>query len=275
MRNPYLKLLKGLLTASILQNLNSDYIGILYSGGVDSSILLKILIDEIGVDRIIPVAVGEKGGYDIKNALNGAKELRLNLNACFLNKSKIDSTFNIIMDLNIVSEVEKLGIAIPLFIGMNFLSQNKLKCVFLGQGADELFGGYKKYTELYRASKRNSIQTMMESDLLSLINDQLPMEKEIANYFGLRSFYPFLSPEVIKYAQSVPIDQHIINKEGELIRKAILRKLAVNIGLSVRIANQPKKALQYGSGTVKLLRKLAKDAGFPNLPTWFEDVSHS
>ena len=73
-----MRLLKGHLTTSILQNLNFDTIGILYSGGVDSSILLKILIDEIGVERIIAVTVGEKGGYDISNALNGARRMIAN-----------------------------------------------------------------------------------------------------------------------------------------------------------------------------------------------------
>ncbi len=270
-----MRLLKDHLTAIILQNLNSENVGILYSGGIDSSILLKILIEEIGIDRIIPVTVGEKGSYDLNNALSGAKELGINLKTCFLEKSLIEITLDKILDLNVISEVNKLAIAIPLFIGMNFLSENKIKCVFLGQGADELFGGYKKYAELYKNSGKDSIRTLMDSDLASLMTNQLVMEKKIAKYLGLRSIYPFLSPDVIKYAQSTPIDHHIIYKEDDPIRKALLRKLAVDIGLPTRIADQPKKALQYGSGTVKLLRKITKDAGFPNLRMWFEETFHT
>ena len=261
-----------LLTSNIRQNLCSEEVGVLYSGGIDSSIVLKILIDQIGINRIKPVTVGIRESYDIKNALDGAQELGINLNTCFLDLPLMNSTINKIFELNVVSELGKLTIAIPLFIGMNFLSQKNIRLVFLGQGADELFGGYKKYAEMYRESKED-IRKVMNNDLDSLITNQMNMEKQIANHFGISLVYPFLSPSVIDFAKSVPITEHIVGNEEQPIRKALLRKLVLNLEMSSRMSNQPKKALQYGSGTVKLLRKIAKDAGFSNLPLWFKQIT--
>ncbi len=265
-----MNLLLDHLTSIIRQNLCYENIGILYSGGLDSSIILRILIKEIGVNRIHPVTVGVKGSYDIENALKGARELNIDLNLCSLNNSVISNTIESLSKLNVVSEISKLLIAIPLFVGMRYLSLNGIKHVFLGQGADELFGGYKKYVELYRNSSEIKIRKMMDSDLLSLTTDQMVMEKRIGDYFGISLVYPFLSPDVIKYAKSIPIKEHIIGRRDHPIRKAILRALASNLDLSPIMASQPKKALQYGSGTLKLLRKIAKDAGYPNLPSWFD-----
>ncbi|NJE02542.1 asparagine synthase-related protein, partial [Thermococcus sp. JdF3] len=45
------------------------------------------------------------------------------------------------------------------------------------------------------------------------------------------------------------------------IRKAILREVAVELGLPKWIAERDKKAAQYGSGAQKLLKKLAKSEG--------------
>ncbi len=265
--------LKDYLSDFINQNLSIEEVGILYSGGIDSSIIIKILIEEIGIKRIKPVTVGAKESHDVQNALNGARELGFELNVCLLDSSVVNSAIERIFEMNVVSDVGKLAIAIPLFVGLKFLSQKDVRVVFLGQGADELFGGYKKYAELYRESKEAEVSKMMHNDLLSLVTDQTIMEKQIARLVGITLVYPFLSPTVIKFAQSIPIRKHIIENKDQPIRKALLRKLAENLGLSPKIFNQPKKALQYGSGTVKLFRKIAKEAGYSNLPLWFENIS--
>ncbi|MHA1976130.1 MAG: asparagine synthase C-terminal domain-containing protein [Candidatus Hodarchaeales archaeon] len=263
------------LTTFISQNLSSEDVGVLYSGGIDSSIILRILIDKIGKNRIKPVTVGVKESYDIYNALDGAQELGINLDICYLDFSRINSAIDRIGKMNAVSDVGKLAIAIPLFLGLQFLNQNNIKLVFLGQGADELFGGYKKYADLHKESKDVEIKEMMKNDLASLLTNQMVMEKQIAKLHGITLMYPFLSPNVITFAQSVPISEHIVGNKDEPIRKALLRKLSVYLDFSSRMSNQPKKALQYGSGTVKLLRKIAKDAGYPNLPIWFQKISQT
>ncbi|MHA2290359.1 MAG: DUF7411 family protein, partial [Promethearchaeota archaeon] len=120
------------LTDYIKQNSHSEEVGILYSGGIDSSIVLKILIQEIGSNRVKAVVVGMRKSYDIQNALNGAKELGIKLNICLLDSSVINLAIDNILEMNVVSEVGMLAIALPLYLGMRFLLQNDIKRVFLG-----------------------------------------------------------------------------------------------------------------------------------------------
>lgn len=111
----------------------------------------------------------------------------------------------------------------------------------------------------------------MNSDLKSLQNDQIIRERKMAHHLGLDLIYPFLDSEIITRAEYYPLTTHIEQtRQGEFIRKALLRKLAQKLGLSKDIAEQPKKAIQYGSGTVKLLRIIAKSSNYQNIPEWFQ-----
>jgi len=95
------------------------------------------------------------------------------------------------------------------------------------------------------------------------------MEASLAEHLGVNLVYPYLDPKVIKVANSYPIESHIASIDGIIIRKVALRSLAEKLGLSETITKQQKKAIQYGSGTVKALRKIIKDQGYSNIHDWF------
>jgi asparagine synthase (glutamine-hydrolysing) len=255
--------------------LTNESVGILYSGGLDSSILTKLLTKLYWPERVILVTIGVEGSYDIKNAIAGAREIETTLNMCLLTTTNVKQSIEDILHHNLVNRVGELSIAIPLYLGFQFLSQNfDTKLVFLGQGADELFGGYKKYITVYAESGIEEVKAQMNRDLNLMMNQQMRMEKNIASIFGISLYYPFLSTKVIEFAQSIPVSDHIEYKYKEKPnRKVVLRKLAKEIGLSDNIANQPKKALQYGSGTIKLLKKIAKEAGYSQLHSWFNAIA--
>jgi asparagine synthase (glutamine-hydrolysing) len=57
---------------------------------------------------------------------------------------------------------------------------------------------------------------------------------------------PFLSSDFISFAKSVPVGQKI-KGPNDLVRKHILRQLAVSMEIPLQSAMQRKKALQYSS----------------------------
>ncbi len=254
------------------EQLKQDSVGILYSGGLDSSVIAKILMTLLSPSSIIAVCVGLPDSYDQKNAINGATELGFKLQTRFLTMKLVSETIHSLKQMNIIHNPVDLTISIPIFLGLQTLADEfQIKTVFLGQGADELFGGYKKYAQLYEKYGKQAANKTMISDLQTLLDNQVPMEHRIAQFLDINTFYPFLDHRIIKYAQSHPVTTHIIcTPQGDLIRKALLREMAKKLGLSESLTTQPKKAIQYGSGTVKLLRKYVKSRGYQNIPDWFQ-----
>jgi asparagine synthetase B (glutamine-hydrolysing) len=56
----------------------------------------------------------------------------------------------------------------------------------------------------------------------------------------------------------LPVELKIENKTDTL-RKLILRKAALNAGLPTKIAEKPKKAVQYSTGINNAMKKIAKN----------------
>lgn len=267
-------LLIDLLRGSIRRLLTEEQIGILFSGGLDSSIITKLILAELPDKQIDIVTVGEVDSYDMKNAIQRAAEFNFPLNHCYLDQKLIESSIETLIKKKIVNKLGELLIALPLYCGMKFLSDSfGSKIVVLGQGADELFGGYNKYHLLFKESKMEELEKLMKIDLKNLLEKQIMMEKEIALNLDMNTIYPFLSPRIIDYAKSIPSSKHLLKmNSNSIIRKVELRKLAKMLDFSDEAVNQPKKALQYGSGTIRIIRKIAKEEGYKNLPEWFERI---
>lgn len=252
---------------------NTDPKGLLYSGGLDSSILAKIMMQEYLSSSFTLLCVGLPNSYDLRNAAKRATELGLELHRRVLTIDLVYEAVDGLKRMDIIQDPVFLTIAIPLFVGLQTLANEfQVKTVFLGQGADEIFGGYQKYVDICSEYGQETARRSMIEDLRKLQNEQVLLEAKIAQVFSLNLVYPFLNPQIITRAQSYPVRTHIVyNSRGDVIRKALLRQMAKKLGLSENLVAQPKKAIQYGSGTVKLLRVLIKNKGYHNISEWLSD----
>jgi asparagine synthase (glutamine-hydrolysing) len=84
--------------------------------------------------------------------------------------------------------------------------------------------------------------------------------KIVAAPLGVHVNQPFLSARFIQFAKNIPIKQKIRGSD-DLIRKHILRQVAVAIGVPKESAMKPKKALQYGSSIHKCYKKIERRIG--------------
>lgn len=121
------------------------------------------------------------------------------------------------------------------------------KTVICGQGADELFFGYAHYQrlELGAAASRS------EGDLAQLREIAWPRAQRIAERIDRKVYAPFLDPKFVAAVTAMPASVRF--RAGA--PKWLLRAWAVHRGLSPEIAHRPKKALQYGSGVDRLLKR--------------------
>lgn len=221
---------------------NETNIAVAFSGGLDSSLLAKICKD-IGADVTL-LTVGFSGSLDIPFSKAIANKMNLPHKVLELDtqsfKENADQIFNKIK-CKVASHVENcIGF---LFIG-RFARANGFRTILSGNGCDELFCGYDRFRSVYNRGER---ELMILTDTKLKNEFELTQEIDrILNELGVNLLHPFLTSKLISFAKSIPIDQKI-RGPCDVMRKHILRQVAVSINVPVQAAMQRKKALQYSS----------------------------
>jgi len=119
-----------------------------------------------------------------------------------------------------------------------------IESILTANGCDELFCGYDRFRSVYEGGSsqiRKLIREKITSEL-HLMNEVQMVTSDL----GIKIKQPFLSEKFISFAMQIPIENKI-KSCNDLIRKHILRQVALSIGVPLEAAMKPKKALQYGS----------------------------
>jgi asparagine synthase (glutamine-hydrolysing) len=250
---------KVLLTDAIKDTYDpSTVTGLLFSGGLDSSILADML-KKVHSSTLHLFVSGSESAVDIEQARVVAETLTLPL---IIRQFTLDDVKEILLDvLSVVTVVDVLHVelAIPLYLATKCAHQFDVTVLFSGQGADELFGGYAKHERQFIKSGEEAARLEMECDLQRLQNTTLPCQQAIVNHFRLEYRTPFLSDSIVQFTLALPFNAKLISTSDGVIRKRFLRLLADNLGLPEEVVNAPKRAMQYGSGTHRLLCDLSQE----------------
>ncbi|MSR85889.1 diphthine--ammonia ligase [Candidatus Woesearchaeota archaeon] len=223
--------------------------GLLFSGGLDSLLLAKMLKD-LGPTFTCYTAATSEQSPDLMSAKECAKQLGFNLRYTILSPEQTVERLKKIVPLIEDSNVIKIGVALPLFVAAQLAKEDGNRVIFAGSGADELFGGYHRY----KATDIKKLNEDCYSDILKIYEKNCYRDDVITMNNNLELRVPFLDKEVVSLALQIPPEWKI--KDGQ--EKYILRQLAQNIGIPKELAERKKKAAQYGSGFDAVLEKLAK-----------------
>jgi asparagine synthase (glutamine-hydrolysing) len=135
-----------------------------------------------------------------------------------------------------------------------------LKVMLAGQGADELFGGYKRYVDCYMLHGEEKARKSIFNDIIRLNETNLERDFKIFNVHGVELRLPFATYEIAKFASNLPLSLKI-EPNANTLRKLVLRHVAQDVGLSQSVVSKPKKAIQYTTGINNALKKMAKRSG--------------
>lgn len=249
--------LHRLLSEVISKNpIPPDELGVLYSGGLDSSVITALLTNLYSESFQLVVA-GINTAKDVMFARKGAEALNLPLTLKMLTTVEVEEALPTILSILGQVDVLHVELAIPLFFAARCASQFGMTALYTGQGADELFGGYAKYEKGFLNSGEEAVLTEMKSDLQTLNTKTLPSMKAIVSHHNCQLLVPFCDKTIIEFSTSIPLSCKIVLDSGEVIRKQILRLLAKGLGLPPEFVYAPKRALQYGSGAHRILTNLA------------------
>lgn len=230
-------------------------VGLIFSGGVDSTILAYIL-KQLPVKTTL-YTVGTENSQDLEYALKAAEALNFKIRTLKVTEELVKNSLKPVIDAIEEFNIMKIGVGMPTYLAAKMAKEDEQKVVFTGQGADELFGGYNRY--LGDFSKGEDVQDVLKEDITNIYHVNLQRDDAVTMAHGVELRVPFLDREVIKAAFNIPIKYKIQN-ENDKIRKHILRQVASDLGVPDFIAQRPKKAAQYGSGIHKILiKKVLKD----------------
>ncbi len=248
--------LKESLISSVEKRLRGlSRVGIMFSGGVDSTLLAQ-LSSELGVDTTL-YTVGREDSADFKFAEKIAEDMGLPLKLQTVTTDDVRDYLPLVVDAIEELNLMKLGVGMPAYIAAEMAHQDGLKVMLSGQGADELFAGYHRYLKLYMEKGEEAHQNL-EGDVYNLYHVNLQRDDAVSMASGVELRVPFLDLDVINIAMNIPM-KYKIQGEGDQLRKCILREVALNLGVPEESARRPKKAAQYGSGIDKMLRRVLKE----------------
>ncbi|WP_456366426.1 asparagine synthase (glutamine-hydrolyzing) [Thermococcus sp.] len=219
--------------------------GVLFSGGLDSSLLALIASE---YSDVVLYTAGAEGSPDLEWARKAAESLGLELRESVFDREDVEKELRKIVFAIEEPNPMNLAIAIPIYFSAKAARRDGIRILLSGQGADELFGGYMKYVER---------PELMERDLLEIGERNLARDDKVIMANGIEGRFPFLTLPLVQVALRTPSDLKIHNGE----RKYVLRRAALRMGLPKELAERAKKAAQYGSGAQRILEKIAKERG--------------
>jgi len=254
-----IKKLQTLLQHSIEERVSGlKEVAIAFSGGLDSSII-ALLAKNSGVNvRLIHVSL--KNQQETEDAEKAAEALGLPIYSYLYEEEKVAELLPKVLWLIEEPNPLKASIGIPFYWVAENTAKMKLKILLAGQGADELFGGYKRYVEDYSRYGSERVQEEIFNDIAKMYENNFERDVKICNFHNVELRLPFATYSIAKFAITLPIELKI-KLIDEKMRKIVLRQLGEKIGLPPFIVKRQKRAIQYATGVNKILKKLAKNNG--------------
>ncbi|MBR2858434.1 asparagine synthetase B, partial [bacterium] len=228
-------------------------VGVIFSGGVDSS-YLALLLKEISENiplKIKLFAVGVEGSKDVEAAIYASKFLNLPLEISEVTEDLIRKALPDVVKAIGDNNLMKVGVGLTTYFATKLASENGFKVAISGQGADELFGGYKRYLKSF---VDGTLNYDLRQDMSNMYHVNLERDDACSMINGVELRLPFLDKKLVEIVLNIPDNKKIVSMHDDM-RKSILRKLAFEEGLDYEIAYRPKKSAQYGTGIDKILRK--------------------
>jgi asparagine synthase (glutamine-hydrolysing) len=230
-------------------------VAVAFSGGLDSS-LIAHMANKCGV-KVNLIHVSLENELETEAAFEAAEKLDLPMQVHLFKESDVENTLPPVVELIEESDPVKAAIGVSVYWTTQKAQETGYNILLAGQGADELFGGYQRYVNEYCKEGSKKVRQTMFNDIVRIQENNLERDRKICMNSDVELRLPFCSFNLVKYASSLPVDVKFEQKQDSL-RKLVLRKVALNLGLPASIANKPKKAVQYSTGINNAIKRIAQ-----------------
>ena len=218
--------IKNLLINSVEERLQSDEnieIGLLLSGGLDSSLVASIACNYMKQKgkKLKTFSIGFENSEDLKFAKIVANHINSEHYEIIISKETALNTIKDIVYILETYDITTIRASVFQYLVSKYVKENtNVKVLLNGDGSDEIFNGY-----LYNYFNKDVIDA--HNDTIRLLQnihiyDVLRSDRGISSN-GLESRCPFLSTELVEFVLKVDPKLRIPIKD-ERIEKYILRK---------------------------------------------------
>jgi asparagine synthase (glutamine-hydrolysing) len=230
-------------------------VAVAFSGGLDSTIIAALTKNTGIALTLIHASLTRQP--ETQHAKQIAEELKIPIETCEFNENDVEKVLPNVLWATEESDPIDISIGTPIYWTAEKASEKGFSVLLAGQGADELFGGYKRYVDSYLTHGAEKTRKEMFGDVVKLYETDIERDYKICSRHDVELRLPFATYEIAKFAESLPINLKLEPKMTTL-RKLVLRRVAEDLGLSMSVTTKPKKAIQYTTGVSKALKKIAK-----------------
>ena len=240
------------LFVTVTENLRGiNKIGIAFSGGIDST-LLAMICKNMNIDTTL-FTVGFPDSNDIEFSKSISHKINMNHKISEIDKGDLAVITKKIKNEISCSNTSHIENCIAFSYIAKLASKNDTSVVLTANGFDELFCGYNNFRFIFNQGS-DTINKTIESKILNEL--ELTNEiKQVAKEYRVSILQPFLSKGFISVAMKFPIYNKIVSND-DVLRKHIIRKIALSFDLPPEVIFRRKKAIQYGSLIHKYYKKI-------------------
>jgi asparagine synthase (glutamine-hydrolysing) len=233
------KLLRLAIEDSIRVRVDTDLtVGVILSGGVDSSIVLTNVV-QMHPD-CVALTVGAPGSDDLLYARRlcgdlGVQHEVISVRPADIRAGEIREAIRM-SELTEYGDIINAVVSVPLFARAQELG---IKVVLTGDGSDELLGGYPMYERTPEAASRQLLMRMIGN----LHRTELQRVDRVSMGHGVEARVPYLDPAIVELAVRLPAGLKV--RDGQ--EKWILRRAFEGV-LPDYVLRRPKNPMSHSSG---------------------------
>jgi asparagine synthase (glutamine-hydrolysing) len=241
-----------------LTGLRESRIGVIFSGGIDSVLVAKLLQRE--GKHIVCYCTGTDTSGDMIAARGVAEEMGLELKTTLIDEDLVKSILP-----EVIRNVEESGllqveVAIPMYLAASLAASDNVRVMFTGQAADELFAGYPWYRDVLKEYGYVRLHEKLWEDLNYLYTDTLEREDKLTMAHSIELRAPYLDRDVIRTAMRIS-PRLKLEDDHDPLGKRVHREAAVELGVPASLSFRIKDPAQSGSGIHGLIQRIVDKEG--------------
>jgi asparagine synthase (glutamine-hydrolysing) len=252
------ELLRLLVESVSIQTAGVGKVATGFSGGLDSSVISKIAKDA-GVESLL-VTLGVGRTPEMSQAELAARTIGLPIITREFSMNDVAACLDHVLWLIEEPNLMKTSVAMAISWTAQIAAETGRHVMLLGQGSDELFGGYKRYARIMGESGADATSEAISQSVREAHEVNYQRDEQAISALRSELRLPFATRKIVEFASRVPLEMKVKSPSDDF-RKWILRDAAVKLGIPTIIAMSPKKAIQHASGVEKAIRQIANRHG--------------